>query len=58
MNDARSDASQTIASATSSGSPTRFRGASTPRRASNSAALMPISCERLAISCFRRSVAV
>ncbi len=47
MNDARSDASHTIASATSSGRPTRLRGASTPKRASNSAGVMPSSCERL-----------
>src|SRR6201999_2823694 len=55
---ARSDASHTIASATSSGCPSRWRGISPVRRDSISEGVMASSCERLAINCFKRSVAV
>src|ERR1700745_3527462 len=56
--DARSDASQTIVSASSRGSPKRFTGASAAQASRNSCSGFPLAVERAFANSFSRSVAV
>src|ERR1700727_2550010 len=58
MYDARSEASQTIVSATSRGSPNRLSGASAAQASKISCSLFPDADDRAAANSFKRSVAV
>src|SRR5258708_8267165 len=55
--DARSEASQTMVSASSRGSPRRLRGESAAKAARTSLSVLPEAVARALASCFRRSVA-